>query len=217
MKRCLTVVLAASLFAALGSVAQAEQGMPSQATLRAMGLSGMQVMNDFEAMSVRGMGFQQSGHSTAIAFGISYAKINGHDAEAGSIDGYYAEGKHHAAGAHGSYAGKVEITKTSGGKGGKGHGDKGRGGKGGKGGMNGGGHNGPPAASSSKGHKGGGPKGGDRKGGGPKGGGHMGGGPKGGDHNGGSHKGGGHKGGGGKVQVKATIVFAGGYAVSSAY
>jgi hypothetical protein len=110
MKRCFTVALAASLLVALGSVAQAAQGMPSQATLRAMGLSGMQVISDFDAMSIRGMGYQKS-HSKAIAFGISYAKVSGHGAEAGSIDGYYAEGKHFAAGKHGSIAGKIVITK----------------------------------------------------------------------------------------------------------
>jgi hypothetical protein len=119
MNRCLTVVLAASLLATLSSAAQAEQGMPSQATLRAMGLSGMQVISDRDALNIRGMGYQKS-HSKAIAFGASYAKVNGKGAEAGTVDGYYAEGKHYAGGAHGSIAGKVVITK--GGKGGHGGG-----------------------------------------------------------------------------------------------
>ncbi len=167
MKRCLTLALAASLLVALGSVAQAEQGMPSQATLRAMGLSGMQVMSDYDAMSIRGMGYQKS-HSKAIAFGISYAKVSGHGAEAGSKDGFFAEGSHFAGGKHGSIAGKIVITK-----GGKKH--RGRDG----GDM---------------------PWVGDTTTSLPNG-----------DNNGGGHKG------GGKVQVKATIVFAGGFAISKAH
>jgi hypothetical protein len=117
MKRCLTVVLAAGLFAAFVGIAQAENGMPSQATLRAMGLSGMQVMSDREAMNVRGMGYTSSG-STAIAFGISYAHAGGYDASAGSLDGFFAKGNHYAGGAHGSIAGKVVITYGGGGGGG---------------------------------------------------------------------------------------------------
>ena len=125
MKRCLTVVLAASMLVAFVGVAQAGHGMPSQATLRAMGLSGMQVMSDREAMGVRGMGYyssnksNKSNKSTAIAFGISYAKVGGHyDARAGTLDGFFAKGKHYASGKHGSIAGKVVIKK--GGRGGHG-------------------------------------------------------------------------------------------------
>ena len=111
MKRCLFVVLAASMLVAFVGVARAEHGMPSQATLRAMGLSGMQVMSDREAMGVRGMGYYSSREKPkAIAFGISYAKVSGHyGARAGTIDVFFAKGKHYAAGAHGSIAGKVVI------------------------------------------------------------------------------------------------------------
>ena len=117
MKRCLFVVLAASMLVAFVGVAQAEHGMPSQATLRAMGLSGMQVMSDREAMGVRGMGYYSSREKPkAIAFGISYAKVSGHyGARAGTIDGFFAKGKHYAAGAHGSIAGKVVINFGGGG------------------------------------------------------------------------------------------------------
>ena len=88
MKRCLIVVLAASMLVAFVGVARAELGMPSQATLRAMGLSGMQVMSDREAMNIRGMGYYSSRKKpTAIAFGISYAPVGGHyGASAGTID-----------------------------------------------------------------------------------------------------------------------------------
>lgn len=151
MKRCLTVVLAAGLLVAFVGVAQAEQGMPSQATLRAMGLSGMQVMNDREAMDVRGMGYYSS-HSKAIAFGVSYASVGGgHGPSAGSVDGFYAEGKYHAGGEHGSHASKVEIIYEYGG----GHKDGGHGQPRNQAYTNGGGHSGG-------GHKGpshgGGPK-----------------------------------------------------------
>ncbi len=117
MKRCLIVVLAASMLVAFVGVAQAEHGMPSQATLRAMGLSGMQVMSDREAMGVRGMGYYSSREKPkAIAFGISYAKVSGHyGARAGTIDGFFAKGKYYAAGAHGSIAGKVIISFDGGG------------------------------------------------------------------------------------------------------
>jgi hypothetical protein len=134
MKRCLIVVLAASMLVAFVGVARAEHGMPSQATLRAMGLSGMQVMSDREAMGVRGMGYYSSREKPkAIAFGISYAKVSGHyGARAGTVDGFFAKGKHYAAGAHGSIAGKVIISFDGGGGG--------FGGGGGGGGFGGGGH-----------------------------------------------------------------------------
>ena len=117
MKRRLIIVLAASMLVAFVGVARAEQGMPSQATLRAMGLSGMQVMSDREAMGVRGMGYYSSREkSKAIAFGISYAKVSGHyGARAGTVDVFFAKGKHYAAGAHGSIAGKVVINFGGGG------------------------------------------------------------------------------------------------------
>ncbi len=167
MKQNLTVLLAACLLVAFVGIAQAENGMPSQSTLRAMGLSGMQVMNDREAMNVRGMGYSSHG-STAIAFGISYAHAGGYDASAGSLDGFFAKGKYYAGGSHGSIAGKVVI--TYGGGGGFG---------GGGGGFGGGGDYSAPSSTN----------------GGGGGGGHGGGGP----------------------QIRATIVFAGGFANSSAF
>ena len=161
MKQLLTIAVSASMILALAGMAQADDGMPSQATLQAMGLSGMQVMSDREAMDVRGLGFYSSrkhSKSVAIAFGISFAGVHGKKgAKAGSLDGFLAVGKHKAAGAHGSIAGIVHFKK------------KGR-------------------------H-------GDRH-------------PNG-NHNGGNHNGGGHHGGGHKV--KATVVFAGGFAISHAH
>ena len=140
MNRCLTIVLAVSMVVAFVGVAQAESGMPSQATLHAMGLSGMQVMSDHEAMNVRGMGYKSS-HSTAIAFGISYAHVGGRGGSGGSIDGFLSKGSYFAGGAHGSIAGKIIIKK------------------GGRGGHDGGGHNGGPY-NGNGGHNGGGGHGG---------------------------------------------------------
>lgn len=157
MKRCLIVAMAASMLVAFVGIAQAENGMPSQATLRAMGLSGMQVMSDREAMDVRGMGYSSHG-STAIAFGISYAHAGGQGASAGSLDGYFSKGKYLAGGSHGSIAGRIVITKGGGGGGG------------------------PPKGT-----------------------------------NGGPPNGGPPNGGGGGTQVKATIVFAGGFAHAYAF
>ncbi len=108
MRQFFTLSLSAMVLVAMGSFVQAQQGMPSQATLNAMGLSGMQVVSDSEAMSIRGHGYQR-GKSIAIAFGVSYAHVGGKKAGAGSIDGFLAIGKHHASGKHGSIAGKIVI------------------------------------------------------------------------------------------------------------
>jgi hypothetical protein len=117
---------------------------PSQATLAAMGLSGITVMNDAEALSIRGMGY--SGHSkkgkgksksSARAWGSSYARVSGHGAEAGSQNGYDSQGRHFAAGANLSFAGKLIVSGGGGGGGGGGaaamNGDSG--GHGGHGGI----------------------------------------------------------------------------------
>ena len=164
MRQCLTVAVAASMLLALAGVAQADNGMPSQSTLRAMGLSGIQVMSDREASEIRGMGYYSSrkhSKSVAIAFGISYASVGGkHGGKAGSVDGFLAVGHHAAGGVHGSIAGKVDIYYRGGGR------DRNT--------FSGGTSSGPP-----------------------------------------NHGGGGH--GGGGVKVKATVVFAGGFAKSYAY
>lgn len=78
------------------ALASAEEGLPSQATLKAMGLSDMQVMSDQEALAVRGQG--------AHAWGDSYARIGtrADSAETNDNAHYNARGKYYAAG--GSYA-----------------------------------------------------------------------------------------------------------------
>lgn len=122
MMRILTVALVAVSMLALAGVAQAEDGRPSQSTLTAMGLSGMQVMSDSQALEVRGMGYYQpyNKKGVAIAYGKSYAHVSGKGASAGSKDGFYAEGHHVAGGAHGSHA-KIVVVKKKGRRGGGGN------------------------------------------------------------------------------------------------
>jgi len=158
----------AALVAVGQSAVQAEGQRPSQQTLADMGLGGLVVMSDDEAMAVRGHGFKGGGRSAVSVFGSSFATIDTPLGGAHSENGYTAEGKHFAKGANFSEAG-VEITlpggKRKGGKDMVGKGGKrwpGNGGshvgknvgkrRPGKGGMGGGHHGG--------GHKGGGHKGG---------------------------------------------------------
>src|SRR5262245_58704704 len=108
-KWCVLVVVA---LAGRQTAALAEDGGPSAATLREMGLSGMAIMSDDEAMEIRGEGFG-SGGSSASAGGSSFANIETPDGSAASENGYSAHGKHEADGSNLSFAG-VEIT-TSGG------------------------------------------------------------------------------------------------------
>jgi hypothetical protein len=83
-----------------------------------MGLSGLIVMSDSDAMSVRGMGYSNDGHgskknhhskkksqkSSASASGKSWAEVEFEgekldvEAEAGTYNKYDAKGKHYASG-----------------------------------------------------------------------------------------------------------------------
>jgi hypothetical protein len=99
--------------------ALAEEGAPSKASLEAMGLSGLSIMSDDEAINIRGEGFG-SGGSSASASGSSFANIETPFGSAGSENSYDAHGKHSASGDNLSFAG-VEIT-TSGGNDGEHHG-----------------------------------------------------------------------------------------------
>lgn len=107
----------------LSGSALADNGI-SASTLRDMGLADIQVMSDADAMAIRGMGYQ-GGHQVpkhnkkaekpwSLAFGVSYAKIEDgrySEGEAGTIDGFIAEGKYMAMGEHGSEAGRT-VTET---------------------------------------------------------------------------------------------------------
>lgn len=93
-------------------IAQADT--PAESALDAMGLSGMDVLSDSEALSVRGKGFPGNGkrpHKLGVmAYGKSWANIKTRHGEAGTEDGYKAIGNYSAGGKHFSEAGK-EIVK----------------------------------------------------------------------------------------------------------
>jgi hypothetical protein len=130
MKVCqLCLVLVAMMGA---SQALAANDLPSQADLAAMGLSGIEVMTDSEALAVRGLGY-----NGASAYGHSFAFVSSQGSAAGSVNGYKAKGKHFAAGRNESEA-ELEI-KVSGGHNGGGYGGNSKSKKP-KGGHTGGGH-----------------------------------------------------------------------------
>jgi hypothetical protein len=110
---------ALALVVALSGSAVADNGI-SQTTLQDMGLAGIELMSDADAMEIRGLGYNGGGHQEpptsdkpwTLAFGISYAKVeDGRHAKgsAGTLDGFVAEGKYLAAGEHFSEAGRVTI------------------------------------------------------------------------------------------------------------
>lgn len=133
----------ALLLIVASSPVQAEQNLPSQSMLSAMGLSGITVMSDADAMAIRGLGYSGGGHSSAIAYGSSYASIYGYGAKAHSEDGFEANGKYQASGNHESYAGiivKYTPKRRHGHGGHGGHGGNPYGGGGNSWGGGGGGH-----------------------------------------------------------------------------
>jgi hypothetical protein len=92
------------LVVAMGaSQALAAGGLPSQATLSAMGLAELRVMSDSEGLAIRGLGY-----SGASAAGKSWASIAGYGAAAGSVNSYNAKGKYLAGGRNESEA-ELEI------------------------------------------------------------------------------------------------------------
>lgn len=105
MKKLVSASLALAMMLVLSAGASAENGAINNSTLQAMGLSGMQVMSDTDAMTVRGQGY--GGYkSFAVAFGGSYAAVGG-DASAGTVNGFLAFGNYKASGEQGSEAGKT--------------------------------------------------------------------------------------------------------------
>ncbi len=108
---------ALALIVALSGSAFADNGI-SQATLQDMGLAGIELMSDADAMAIRGMGFDGGGYIPkpptsdkpwSLAFGISYATVEKDRASAGTVDLFVAEGKFMAAGEHLSEAGFVKV------------------------------------------------------------------------------------------------------------
>ncbi len=113
MKKLFVIMPALALAVALSGSALAENGSIGNATLNAMGLGGMQVMSDEQAMTVRGKGFLVPG-SAALAFGISYATVgNGgifSPNSAGTADGFLADGTFMASGTQLSTATQTRTT-----------------------------------------------------------------------------------------------------------
>jgi hypothetical protein len=126
--------------ALLGSTVRAAEDRPSQALLAQMGLGGMSVLSDTDALAVRGHGYQTKRSSSSVrVYGNSFATIHTKNGTAHSENGYAVQGTHFAAGANGSVAGVIHV--SSGRKGGGGYGKPttyGRkpGGAGGGGGVN---------------------------------------------------------------------------------
>jgi hypothetical protein len=122
MHKNILSMFAVALVYAAGSSAMADQ-VVSSSTLDAMGLSGLVVMSDSDAMTVRGMGYS-GGHSSgnyskkvktrAKATGESWAVVEFEgetkEAEAGSENSYDAKGRYKASGENGSEA---ELEKTN--------------------------------------------------------------------------------------------------------
>lgn len=140
------VGLAVVLTVVPGIRAHAAGGRPSDSVLNAMGLGGLTVISDDDAMSIRGHGYKQS--SSVVVFGNSFATIDSPHGTAHSENGYAADGKHFAAGGNHSEAGIVVKTGGGGHGGGNPWGQNGRRwGRGKNGGMNmGGGQNGGSSA-----------------------------------------------------------------------
>ena len=120
MTKFLVTLPALALVAVLSSSAVADNSI-SEATLADMGLAGIEKISDSEAMAVRGMGYYGGGHGyreyepSSLAFGVSYAGVKSDKhhtgAEAGTMDGFLAQGRYTAAGEHLSEAG-FETTHT---------------------------------------------------------------------------------------------------------
>jgi hypothetical protein len=123
MNKALLSTFAAALILSTATTASAANGI-SGTTLSDMGLSGLTVMSDSDAMAIRGKGFggcDLCGHrkdSSSVAFGNSFATISLDcpdcaEGTAHSENGYAAEGSFAASGDNFSEAGaeviKVEV------------------------------------------------------------------------------------------------------------
>ena len=120
MTKFFATLPAFALVVALSSSAVAQNGLPSNAALEAMGLSGIQILSDSDAMAIRGMGYQppHNPHDGgkdkpwSAASGLSYANVGDAGVHgdsvsgtgAGTIDYAAAEGKFMAEVSHGSEA-----------------------------------------------------------------------------------------------------------------
>ncbi len=117
MTKLFATLPALALIVAVSGSAVADNGI-SQATLQDMGLAGIELMSDADAMAIRGMGFEFENRVPnpplgdkpwSLAFGISYATVESGKSDAGTVDLFVAEGKFMAAGEHFSEAGITKV------------------------------------------------------------------------------------------------------------
>ncbi len=101
MKKLSVLVPALALAVMMSASALAENGAVSEATLNAMGLGGMQVMSDQDAMAVRGKGFVGHGFassygnsSSSISIGANLGPFAGFSFDTSSEDGFRARGRY---------------------------------------------------------------------------------------------------------------------------
>ena len=114
------LALSIGMLAAIGHAAHVQGSQPSGSALQDMGLGGLTIMSDDEALAVRGLGFR-SGGSSAQASGNSFATINSPFGSAHSENAYSASGNHEASGDNFSFAGAEIMTTVDK----SGHGEKG--------------------------------------------------------------------------------------------
>jgi len=92
MSRIILAVPVLALAVLLSGSAQAADGVPSDTTLKAMGLADIQVMSDVEAMSIRGKGYEprkKKGHgSSSEAWGMSWASVGSSGGNGGHGGGH---------------------------------------------------------------------------------------------------------------------------------
>ena len=86
----LTAVADVALISTFAGLVQADQGLPSAATLADMGLAGIDVISDREALAVRGQGFTviKTSHSKVVKFNFAYATPNGKVSAKGFVWAY---------------------------------------------------------------------------------------------------------------------------------
>jgi hypothetical protein len=107
------VGLATVLTTVFAAAVVADGSRPSQRVLNEMGLGGLAVMSDDEAMNVRGHGFKLA--SSVNVFGNSFATFDTPLGTSHSENGYAAEGNHFAFGKNYSEAGiKANIGNAGG-------------------------------------------------------------------------------------------------------
>jgi hypothetical protein len=86
----ISIVLIVALISMFASLAQADQGLPSAATLADMGLAGIDVISDREALAIRGEGITviKGKHSKVVKFHFAYATPNGKVSAKGFVWAY---------------------------------------------------------------------------------------------------------------------------------